>query len=139
MLHDSKIKSAAERNKRKIDSLVASREGNGTDKQSMTNVKKLQDLTDAKAALVRGKVNPRQKTIHDSKIKSAANLSNKKFEVCAAIVVGNLFTEQKSVLVGLRKTEAKVRDAKLASCAEMLDDVENGTSDLKMVLKMVDR
>jgi hypothetical protein len=48
-------------------------------------------------------------------------------------IVGLANTEQKAFLVGLHKSEAKARDAKIASRTEMLDDVENGTSDLKMV------
>ena len=42
-------------------------------------------------------------------------------------------TPQKVLLVGIHKSEAKARDTKHVSRAEILEDVENGTSNLKMV------
>ena len=133
----------------------------------MNAAERHQEVRDASAAVARGEANPRQKTLHDSKIKSEAKNQKKRRDSLAAVkagnanakqkahrfkvsntnaksskdvseartaeIVGQMNTEQKAVLVGIRKSEAKTRDAKLASRAEMLEDVENGTSDLKMV------
>ena len=65
--------------------------------------------------------------------KDNAKQSKDQSEAHAAHIVGQANTPQKALLVEVHKAQAKVRDAKHASRAEMLEDVENGTSDLKMV------
>jgi len=125
-------------NKRRSEAVAACRVNKATPKQlklAEPVLRRQKATKDARTAVQEGNVTIVQKVLDDSKIKSDAKRKKKVKDALDAGIVGKATTEQKTTpcLDSIRKSAATKRQAKLASRVENLNDVENETSELKMV------